>query len=243
MESPQGKNWIAWLLAVVALVAIAAAIYLWMHPRVSTITKTQYQQVPQIRTVETVKRVYVPCPQAGLVALDKAEVAEKLDLPWLTGGDVAAAADGKGGNDGTYGSDVKAVAAELGLPSAATEPAAELPVPVAPVPGNAADLQVTATADLPESENGFDVVSVLNTRTGITVPVVKEKESPLFQLRHDFVAGLRYGVAAGDGPPRYTGTIYGSMEFLRMKAFHLIGYSEVNTDGSVKAQADLQYRK
>jgi|GEM_PF-2103135 len=211
-------------LLILLILAVFAALWQYAMPQVRTVTATQFVRVPQIKEAIKIERVRVACPEQGFVALDKKAVAEKLDMPWLQGGDIASA---KNDEDNS--------SREVITPSAEGTQS--------PVPGRASDLQVTSTADLHDSDNGYYVVSVVNTDTGITTPVVKEKESPWFQFRNDLGAGIRYGVAMGDGGPRYSGTLYGFWEFLRIKQLHLTGYSEVTTDGVAKIQTDLQWRR
>ncbi len=194
----------------------------YLNPKIVTVTKTEFKTVTQIQKVADVRKVYVPVKQ--VVALDKHEVAQKLDLPWLEGGDIAAAKN--------------AEAATTSEPPAAGQVAT--PANPSPAAGKPADLQVTATAELPKSSNGQEVVSILNTETGITTLIASEKPAPWFEFDRALVAGIRYGV---NHRMERTGTLYGSWEFLRVKDFHMIGYGELNTEAEGKIQADIQYRR
>lgn len=241
MAESSSNRWLTWLLVVVAVAAVAAAIYLYLHPRTTTLTTTKFQMVPQIREVEKIKRVYVPCPQAGVVALDKAEVAEKLDLPWLKG----EANQGTAGTERTEGTEGKPgdEAAKLTARAGTDDfDESQLQGETPPVPGRPADLQPTATASLPESPNGYDVINIFNTATGSSDIVAKEKDSPWFDFRNKYGLGLRYGVGVGNGQPLYTGTLYGFWEFLRVKNIYFTGYGEATSDGAAKAQVDMQWR-
>jgi hypothetical protein len=171
-------------------------------------------------------------------------VAEKLNMPWLSGGDIAgekAAAEGTEGTQTTQGTESKAPA-KAAHPGSDDFDEARLQAETPPVPGNPADLQATATAELPASNNGFDVVNIFNTKTGNSDLVAKEKTSPWFEFRNEYGLGLRYGVGLGNGQPLHTGTFYGFWEFLRIKDVYATGYGEVTTDAVSKAQIDMQWR-
>jgi hypothetical protein len=221
MTGENSSKW-SWIWVAIAALAIAAAVYLYLHPKTVTVTRTEFKAVPEIKTVVDVRKVYVPVKQ--VVTLDKREVAKTLDMPWLEGGDIGTA---------------KAAEAAQGSASPAGEQAAT-PADPAPVEGNLADLQVTATADLPKAENGHQVVSILDTETGITTLIAKEKPAPWLEFDNALVAGIRYGV---NHRLEQSGTVYGSWEFLRVKDFHMLGYGEINTNAEGKVQADLQYRR
>lgn len=246
MAQESGKTWLTWLLVIVALVAIAAAAYFYLNPRVKTVTTTKFQKVPEIRTVETVRRVYVPCPEKGVVALDKAAVAEKLGLGWLKEGPATAPAfANRSAATAQTGPTYQTTRTDLAQGAAAPNDdfdEAQLQAETPPVPGRPADLQVTATAELPESRNGYDVIGIFNTRTGITDLLPKEKPSPWFEFRNRYGLGIRYGVGLGNGQPLHTGTFYGFWEFLRVKDLYATGYGEVTSDAVGKAQIDMQWR-
>jgi hypothetical protein len=200
---------------------ILAAFFALMQcamPQIREITTTEFRRVREIRTVESVKRVLVPCPEKGIVALDKAAVAKKLNLTWLQGGDIA---------------------------QANTTPQPNLPQPPPklgggaagggdPVPGNPADLQVTATADLPESKAGYQVVTVFNTETGVTENIAKEKLLPWFAFENHGSASAWYGynqqlLNVVDLDARW--------QFLRIKQVHLGLRGAVGSDGDKRIQA------
>lgn len=216
----QRVDWPRTVLLVLLVFAVFAALWQHFMPEVKEITTTAFKRVPQIQKVAEVKRIYVPVKQ--VVTLDKHEVAQKLDMPWLEGGNIAEA---------------KAEESASAAPALGQE---TRPAETAPVTGNPADLQITGTADLPKTENGLQVVSVLNTETGITTLISKEKPAPWFEFDNALIAGIRYGL---NHRLEQTGTVYGSWEFLRVKNFHLLGYGEINTNAEGKIQADLQYRR
>jgi hypothetical protein len=190
-------DWPRTILLIGLIFAIYAALWQYFMPQVRTITTKEFKRVAEIRTVRDVKRVYVTCPEQGLVALDKKEIAGELDMPWLS------------------------------------DPAAP-----APVEGDATTLHPTATADLPESRNGYQVVTVVNTDTGVTIPVVQEKEAPWFRLENTGTVGLWYGldihlqqIAQGEL----------TWKFLRIKDVHLGLKADGTTDGSGHALAGIIY--
>jgi hypothetical protein len=67
------------LLIIVTIVALIAAGYAWYkeeHP--TTVSKTQYVNIPQIKVVKDIKTVYVKVPQVE--TLSKPEAVDKLKL-------------------------------------------------------------------------------------------------------------------------------------------------------------------
>lgn len=217
-------------LLILLILAVFAALWQFFMPEVRTITTTQFKRVPEIQKAADIPRVRVTCPEQGFVALDKKEVAEKLDMPWLQGGDIASAKNDKDNSSG-----------EVITPSA--EDTLKLTsdgeiIAQSPVPGRPAALQPTSTADLPESDNGYYVVSVVNTDTGITMPVVKEKDSPWFQLENHGSLGLFYGFNL-----KLQQTAQGDLtwKFLRIKDAHLGLKGDGGTDGTGHALAGILY--
>jgi len=202
------------VLLILLIIAATAALWQWFCPQIRTVTQWQFHPVPVIKETVKIKKVLVPCPEQGLVVLDKQQVAEKLNLTWLQGGDIAAAK----------------VSEEVASPS---------PEGTQPVAGNPADLQVTATAQLPESKNGYQVVTVINTETGVTTPVVKEQESPWFQFRNDAALGIRYGI---NQQLQYVGTTYGRWDFLRIKDVYVSANGTLSTGGDAALQFGAEYR-
>jgi hypothetical protein len=67
------------LLIIVAIIAIVAAGVAWwkdQHP--SVVSKTQFVEIPQIKTVEKIKTVMVPMKEVETIV--KADVSKKLNL-------------------------------------------------------------------------------------------------------------------------------------------------------------------
>jgi len=207
-------DWSRTLLLIALILAYAAALWQYAMPTVRTITTTEFRRVPEIRKTVEIKRVHVPCPESGIIILDKAEVAKKLKFDFLPGGDIAGA-----------------------------KSAAEVTSPSPQGTQSAANLQITATADLPESDNGYESVSLIDLSSGESQIMAREKESPWFQFRSDAAVGIRYGLCAGtDSASPYCGDVYGRWDFLRVKDVYLSTNANISTDGSARIQLGAEYR-
>lgn len=95
---------------------------------------------------------------------------------------------------------------------------------------------VTAAVDIPASKSGATVVTVLDSRTGITETLVKEKPRSLISFERGTEVGLRYGIATVGGQ---TATIYGRQDVLRIGNAFLAGYAEANMDSTGEAEAKV----
>jgi len=165
--------------AVIAAMAIGFCTYLFLHPRTTKVTQTQWQTVTQLETVHDVQRVYVPGPKQ-VVVLNKPAVAKALDMPWLVAPAPAPAA--------------AAAPEQVAAGDALTPtPAASASADPAPVAGDPQDLQVTTTADIPESDAGSEAVGILNTKTGESTIVIKEKPLEFFAFENRGELGAWYG--------------------------------------------------
>ena len=198
--------------ALLVLLILAAASSLWQFamPSFRTITQTEFRRVPEIRKVHDIERVRVACPESGIVVLDKAAVSDQLHLDFIQGGDIAAAR--------------KAEAAGTASAPKAT-----------PAP----DLQVTATADIPESDNGVDVISIMDLQTGESHLEAREKSAPWFQFRNNAAVGIRYGVNQALAP---AGTLYGRWDFLRVRNVYFSANGEITTGSDARIQLGAEYR-
>lgn len=208
-------DWPRTILLIFLILAVTSALWQWAMPRVKVITQNQFHPVPVIKETTKIQRVAVACPAAGIITLDKAEVAKKLDIDFLQGGNIASS---------------------VGTTHAS-------PASDSPVPGNPADLQVTATADLPESDNGFDMISLFDETIGETILTAKEHPAPWFQFRSDGAVGIKYGLCVGanhDSP--YCGDIYGKWDFLRLKNLYISANGEIDTAAAAKLQLGAEYR-
>ncbi|HEX9078092.1 MAG TPA: hypothetical protein VF795_00810 [Desulfuromonadaceae bacterium] len=212
----------AWIWAAVAVIAVAAAAWLWFHPRSQTLTRTVFQPVPEIRTVRDVQRVAVPCPSAGIVTLDRAEVAKRLDMPELQGGNIEAARVSEGAVEGAASS----------APTDTPTPTIGAPL-AAPV-----SLAVTATAEVPASANGTEVVSLIDLQSGASRIEAREMAAPWFRLENRGSVALWYGLNQ-----KLVQTVQGEArwQFLRVKDLHLGLKGDVGTDGYGHAFAGIMY--
>jgi hypothetical protein len=64
---------------VIAAVAVTSATYNWYHPKVKTITQTEYRTVTEQKEVVKIKRVEIPGP-VRIITIDKQTIADKLDI-------------------------------------------------------------------------------------------------------------------------------------------------------------------
>lgn len=99
--------------------------------------------------------------------------------------------------------------------------------------------QIIANADIPATRGGASAVAVLDTDTGESTILVREKPRPLVEFEGDGAVGLRYGI---NESLRTEGTIYGRWNVLRVGNVHLGAYAEVTTDAEATAQVGLEYR-
>jgi hypothetical protein len=204
-------------LLILLILAIFAALWQYAMPEVRTITTTQFKRVPEIHKVETVKRVRIACPDSGIIVLDKQEAAKKLGIDWLQGGDIEKSRD-QGSGTGDQENQ-----------KAGTDPRSPIPGP----------LEITATAEIPRSNNGVNVISVIDADTGVSTIVAKEIPAPWFQFRRDAAAGIRYGL---NQRLVNTGTVYGRWDFLRVKNVYLSANGDLTTGGDAHLQLGAEYR-
>jgi hypothetical protein len=243
LEQPK-NNW-PWVLALVVLVI--AAVFAWFHFRKAAsairapLPSHTFQAAAPIPAVAEFPKVAIKPPKQLLV-LDKKAVARKLDLPQLARPTVPAGQTRQISPTGPTEAATEDAALQLYRSTALTEPAATdtTASTAATDTGLTDSVEVLATAEIPASDNGSEAVTLLDTKTGESSTVVKEKVSPWFQFQNGIVAGLRYGL---NTDLEQTGTAYLGWEFLRIKDLHFIGYGEVNTNPQGKIQLDIQYRR
>lgn len=85
------------------------------------------------------------------------------------------------------------------------------------------DIEVTATAEVPPSEAGTQVISTINVTTGDTKIFQKENKLPLI----GFESLKRIGVGYGYSTRGTTAKVYGDYSFLRVGVFHLGVQAEI----------------
>lgn len=101
------------------------------------------------------------------------------------------------------------------------------------------DIVITGNADLPPSVGGTSVVSTLNTATGVTEIIAKQKPLPLFGFPSDVELGARYGVSTTE---IQAGNIYARWQFLRVGKVHVGAYGELGTRPEAKAMVDVSFK-
>lgn len=101
-----------------------------------------------------------------------------------------------------------------------------------------ADDQVVSNADIPPSDGGTSVVTVLNMETGQSKTFAKEKPESLFSLRNDLEVGVRYGVSTENGQE---GQIFSRWQFLRVGECKLGVYGEISSDPETTAMVELVF--
>ena len=100
--------------------------------------------------------------------------------------------------------------------------------------------QIIANADLAGTKSGYSVCAVMNTKTGVSRIIAKEKTQPFFALVNERELGGRFGYST-DGT---VVDIYGRWTFARMGSVYLAGYAGASShpDPAAKAMIDLSYR-
>lgn len=198
-------DWRRTFFLVVLVLAVAAVLWQYLMPDIREVNTTTFRRMKEIRTVKNVQRVYIPCPEKGLVVLDHAEAAKRLGMPELQ---------------------VYSTPSTESIRSTGATPA---PSPV----------EVLSTAALPQTDNGHQVVAVLDTDTGVTTMVAKEVQAPWFRFTNKGAAGLRYGL---NQRLEYAGTAYGRWDFLRVKDVYFSLNADLETGGDAHLQAGAEYR-
>ena len=160
----QDKTALTWIFGGVALVAVGVCVWLLLHPRIATLTKTEYQSVPVESVVTKVVKVPV-IVKVPIQVYDKRALAAALpagvQLPELA----AAPAEA----DGALPADGKPAIA----PSSGTE--------------------IIANGELQPSENGASLFTLLDTNTGEATIVAREIPAPLYAFENRGQAALWYG--------------------------------------------------
>lgn len=101
-----------------------------------------------------------------------------------------------------------------------------------------ADEQAIATADLPETKGGYEVIGTMNTKTGVGNIIAKEKPRSLFGLPNEKEIGVRAGY---NNKLEQNVSIYGRWNFFRVGNVHLSAYGE-GSQNNATAQLEVGYR-
>jgi hypothetical protein len=102
-----------------------------------------------------------------------------------------------------------------------------------------ADEQAIASADLPETKGGYEVIGTVNTSTGVGNIIAKEKPRSLIGFPNEKEIGARVGY---NSKLAQEVSIYGRWNFLRVGNVHLSAYADGSSEGSATAQLELGYR-
>lgn len=105
-----------------------------------------------------------------------------------------------------------------------------------PVPGDGQE--IIANADIECGESGVSAVAIMDTTTGESRIIAKEKPLSLFGFPSDVEAMLRYGLTTRGGQG---GSLAARWQFLRVGAFRLGAYGEVTSQPEAKAMLELAY--
>lgn len=99
--------------------------------------------------------------------------------------------------------------------------------------------QPIANADIPPSKAGVSIVTVMNTTTGESHVIAKEKQLSLFGFENTRELGIRYGLSTQDGQ---AGNLFARWHFLRIGSFHIGAYGEIATKPEAKGMLEIAYQ-
>lgn len=102
-----------------------------------------------------------------------------------------------------------------------------------------ADEQAVATANLPETKGGYEVIGTMNTSTGVGNIIAKEKPRSLLGFPNEKEIGARVGYSS---KLVQEVSVYGRWNFFRVGNIHLSAYAEGNSDNNATAQIEMGYR-
>lgn len=94
---------------------------------------------------------------------------------------------------------------------------------------------------VPPSKGGATAVAVLDTATGDTRTLIREKPPPLFSFERGGEAGIRYGISS-DGP---AAALFVRQDVARVGKVYFSGYAEAQASGGraeAKAMVEVTYR-
>lgn len=209
------KTALPWFLGIVALIAIGACVWLYLHPRTTTLTKTEYQPVP-LETVVT-KVVKVPyMVKVPIKVYDKQALAAALPAGVLPAALTAAL--------------VPAGAAPL-TGGVELEGGGLAPSP--------SETQIIANGKVEPSDNATSLFTVLDTNTGEASIIARELPAPFFAFEnHGQLAGW-YGYNQRAQPVFQADAQWA---FLRVKELHLGLKAQGSTDSVLFGGAGVLYK-
>lgn len=101
------------------------------------------------------------------------------------------------------------------------------------------DEEIIGNADVEPSEGGTSVIAVLDTVTGESRIVAKEKPLSLFGFPSDVEAMVRYGLTTRGGQGA---ELAARWQFLRIGAFRLGAYGEISSQPEAKGMLEVAYK-
>ncbi len=173
-----------YLLAAVALLAAASAVWGWYHPK--TVVREVFVEVEVPKVVMKIERVEIEVEK--IVVIEKMALGKTVYLP-------AAVRDDE-------------------------------------------DKQVTAVGEVPPHDGKTSVVAVFDTSSGETKLNFRQEPPPFFAFMNDKELGIRYGMGIGGRQV----DLYARWTFVRVGAFHLAAYGELNSDEEGLAMIEASYR-
>jgi hypothetical protein len=120
------------------------------------------------------------------------------------------------------------------LPKAAASKKLRLPAEVAADPTQ----QILDAVVVPPTRGGATAVAVLDTASGETRTLVRERPRPLLSLERGGEAGIRYGLAAGGNQA----ALYVRQDLARAGNLYLALYGEATTRPEGRAMVELSVR-
>lgn len=105
--------------------------------------------------------------------------------------------------------------------------------PIPPEILNDESKEISATADVPPSEAGSEVISVIDVNTRETVLMTREKQLSLFAFENKGRVGVAYGISNYGT----TGKVYADWTFLRIAKAHLGAQVEINSTTTREPEA------
>lgn len=118
------------------------------------------------------------------------------------------------------------------LPKTAASKKLDLPAEIAADPAQ----QILDAVTVPPTKGGATAIAVLDTRSGETRTIVREKPRPLFGFEKGGAAGIRYG-ASNDGTAV---ALFVRQDVARVGNLYLSGYAEAGRDA--RAMVEVSYR-
>ena len=99
--------------------------------------------------------------------------------------------------------------------------------------------QLTANADLGKTKGGYSVFSVIDTETGESKIIAKEKPPKFIEFINEGELGAKYGLSTDGG---MKGSVHGRFEFVRVGNVRANVGVEVTTKPEANATVGLTYR-